>query len=393
MKKIIFLAFLLGACLGTSAQRLHTLIYADTNDPKIGAAAKLSRNNYGRTCAEIATALTWYDSPAPIVRDGYNCNKENLLKDIQNLNCTEKDIVIFIYCGHGSRSPIDESDFPQMCMAEQPGQPNDGSGYYSLENVRNLIMRKRPRFCLTIGDCCNSEDPNLDPQTIIQGNPAEKNIIVEGDKCVRDLFFKKNGSVILTASRKKEYGWSNNSFGMYLQREFSHEMSRILNQQVSFNTWDNFLEKIKRNVESYNIVDKYGKYWKQHPFYRVDLKESPIINPDTIKSDTIVPPPESHGIREELLQIADDRKFTETQRIAKRKKVLKEYFSDACIIDVAGKDGKTITLTMTAEQYLRRISLEEGLTNIVIFEQIYDKNGKIMYLELHEIYREIKRKI
>lgn len=397
MKKYIFLAFLLGTSLCTSAQKLHALIYADTNDETIGVAARLSKNNYLKTCGEIATALTWTDF-SYITRVGYECNKENLLQDIQNLDCTEKDIVIFVYCGHGSRSPIDKSDFPQMCMADQPGEPNDGSGYVSLEYVRNLIMKKNPRFCLVIGDCCNSVDPNLDPKDINpDGDPNEKTIVVEGDKCVRNLFFKKNGSVILTASRKNEYGWSNNGFGMYMQREFSNEMSRILNQHVTYSTWEGFLEKVKQNVERWNIRDKYGKFWKQHPFYRVDLREP------TIKPDTIVPPappvppvpptPIQTGIREELLQIADDRKFTEAQRIAKRNEVLKEYFSEASMIDVAGKDGKTITLTMTAEDYLRRISLEEGLTNIVILERKDDRNGKIMYLELHEIYREIKRKI
>lgn len=389
MKRILFFVTILLSSLYISAQTVHTILYADTNDDKIGSAAKISLKTYQMTCSQIATALTW-DTSDPVIRSGYDCNKENLLKDLENLKCTDKDLVIFIYCGHGNRSPQDQSDFPQMCMAKRPGQSyRDQDDYFALENVRNIIMRKQPRLCFVIGDCCNSVDPDLDPKKIVSSDPQGKDYVPEGNPNILDLFAKREGSVILTAAVKGEYGWSHRDRGMLLQREFSSEIQRIFQGQSSHNTWEGFLSTVKNNVAKSDIIDIYGKHWRQHPFYRTYLKPNVTIKKDS----TITPKPVVSGIRGELLQIADDRNYTDEERIDKRNEVLKKYFSDACIIDVAGKDGKTITLSLTAEQYLRRISTEQGLTNLVIFEQTYDKNGKIMYMELHEIYREIKRKI
>ena len=408
MKRILLIYLSLWITLAASAQKLYYIIYADTNDATIGKAAKISMNQYAKTCGQIATALVYPDD-SPSIKYGYDCNKENLLKDIEKLNCTEKDIVIFVYCGHGSRSPIDKSDFPQMCMAKRLGQNYwDGDDYVSLEGVKNMIMQKKPQFCLVIGDCCNSVDPNLPPKDPTGDPNGGIDAVMEGNSSILNLFAKQKGSVILTGSQKGGYGWSNSSFGMYMQREFSREIQRVLDSKANHSTWESLLSKVKSNTEQWNIVDNYGKIWKQHPFYQVNVtpvvkekkkvkvKEKEKEKKEKEKEEMERPNPKREygsDIRSQLLQIADDRNFTDEQRIEKREEVLNKYFSDACIIDVAGKDGIIITLSLTAEQYLRRISLEIGLTNVVIFEQSYDRNGKINHLELHEIYREVKRKI
>ena len=134
-----------------SSQTIHTIIFTDTQDESIGIAARASHDNYTLDfMSTVETAIgTSYNSNAPIDKRGYECNKSNLLRTLQNLSCGEKDIVIFIYVGHGARGLHDWSNFPQMCFAVPRGAMyRNGDDYYPFFEILLVGMKVVNMFIL-----------------------------------------------------------------------------------------------------------------------------------------------------------------------------------------------------------------------------------------------------
>ncbi|MBR1516179.1 MAG: caspase family protein [Paludibacteraceae bacterium] len=389
MKRIYLLGIIMLAFSHLiSAQRLFKYIYADTNDESIGKAARVSELKYGSMLGEIEAALTWVNSPAIVVRDSFDCNKEMLLKDLNALDCSSEDVVIFIYCGHGTRSLEDMSDFPQMCFAKpQTRDYHIADDFYLLENVRNLIMQKCPRMCLVIGDCCNSYDPNLPPIDIFSDGMGSnvKKLDGPGAKCCRDLFLSKYGSVMLTASVKGEYGWCDSRNGMVLQNNVSNEFRKVIKELKCYDNWESLLSTIRDNTKATSIMDKQGKRWTQTPIYRIELSDK--LSDKCSKTEP-KPNPTDPTLKADLLKIANNKSYTMDERRLMRTEVLNTYFdSKDALIDIVGNHG-TIVMSTTIEKYLLRISTEKNMVNLVIFNDEKAKSGKTMYLKLHEIYSE-----
>lgn len=395
MNKNLFFTLYFGMCfcLCSSAQTIHTIIFTDTQDSRIGIAAQASHDNYTLDfLSTIETAIgSEYNSAIPIERNGYDCDKSNLLEVINNLSCEENDIVIFIYLGHGARAYTDKSNFPQMCFAlPRSAKYRNGNDYYPLENVRDLIMRKNPRFCLVIGDCCNSYSPFLSSKPSITGIEAMSTDIIrrQGEAAIKRLFLSKKGSVILTASVKGEYGWcttKGDNLGMFLERCTNQVFQNIKDGKTSYNSWEDLLLAIKNKTYqlscSANLVEE-GKRYTQTPYYEIDLVDAPFIkNPK--------PKVEAKSLQQALSQVIDGRTYSDRERIAKSRELQSKYFEgDNAVVEVVGKDRKTVIQTTNIRKYLLRAATEEDLANITILDQKNDNNNKIVYLKIHEIYLE-----
>lgn len=398
MKKTFTLLFLLGLCCGASisAQTFHSILFTDSQDKSIGVAARASHDYYSGLLCTIETSLgSSYNSATPIDKNGYDCSKTDLLQVLDNLTCEENDIVVFIYIGHGARAQNDPSNFPQMCFAVPQGSySRDGDDFFPLESVRNIIMKKNPRFCLVIGDCCNSCDPNLsvkDPITEAQAMVPDI-ILRQGENAIKKLFLSQRGSVILTASVKGEYGWSITKhgygfrLGTLLERILNNVFQDIKNAKITYSSWDNLLDVVKAKTynlsKSIMLLDSYGRRWTQTPYYETKLEEASIID----KRKPIV---EAKDLQQALKQVADSRSFSDTERIAKSRALKAKYFDgDNAMIEVVGKDMKTIVESTDIRKYLLRAATESDLANLTILEQRKDDKGKVIYLKIHEIYVE-----
>lgn len=272
-----------------SAQKLHTIIFADTQDEKIGIAAQVSLNRYFNSFLGIVEeCLGDSYKRTRVVCSGYECNKDNLLKTINNLSCGEEDIVVFIYVGHGARGVDDWSDFPQMCFALPKGaRYRNEEDFYPLENVRNLIKKKNPRFCLVIGDCCNSYSPSLSTKGEVGAASASierGRISSRGKEIIKRLFLSKRGDIMLTASEKGAYGWcttksDNPSYlGMFMERHIYELFLEILYGTAEFSNWNDLLETVRDNTYIYSTTancttTENGRTvrWTQKPYYKINI--------------------------------------------------------------------------------------------------------------------------
>ncbi|MCQ2329944.1 MAG: caspase family protein [Paludibacteraceae bacterium] len=382
-------------CVSTSAQTLHSIIFTDTQDESIGIAAKASHDYYSLDLlSTIETSIgTSYNSSTPIDKSGYECNRANLLQTLNDLSCSENDIVVFIYIGHGARGLKDLSNFPQMCFAVPLGaRYRDEDDFYPLENVRDLIMKKNPRFCLVIGDCCNSYSPTLSTKPSITAAEAMSLDIIhrQGENVIRNLFLTQKGSVILTASIKGQYGWCLNGGprkGMLLERNLNEVFQDIKDGKASYSNWEELLSSVKNNTyrfsQTINLIGKNdGRRYTQTPYYEIKLaKTSTIPGP---KSSI-----EAKDLQQALKQVADSRSFSDTERLTKSRALQSKYFDgDKAMVEVVGKDKTTIIQSTDIHKYLLRIATERDLANITILEQRKDANKKVIYLKVHEIYVE-----
>lgn len=396
MKKFFMLVCGVCFCWSITAQTIHTILFTDTQDSSIGIAAKASHDNYSLDfLSTIETALgASYNSATPIDKKGYECNRTNLLQVVNNLSCGANDVVVFIYLGHGARGLKDPSNFPQMCFAVPRGSEyRNEEDFYPLENVRDLIMKKNPRFCLVVGDCCNSYSPTLSTKPSITAVEAMAPDILrrQGENIIKNLFLSQKGSVILTASVKGQYGWCmtrGDRLGMLLERNLNNVFQDIKDGKATYSNWNELLSTVKDNTYRFSqTVTLYadGKRYTQTPYYEINLSDAPVIDNDGEKKPPVVP----QNLQQALKQVADSRTFSDTERIAKSRALKSKYFDgDNAMVEVVGKDKKTIIQTTDIQKYLRRIATEQDLANITILEQRKDDNNKVIYLKVHEIYVE-----
>lgn len=287
--KRFFLLFTTLFSFTLSAQVLHTIMFTDTQDEEIGVAARVSHDNYSRVfLGTIEKCLGNSYKRKHIEKIGYNCNKTELLEVLDELSCSEEDIVVFIYTGHGARGVDDWSDFPQMCFAVPRGREyRNSNDFFPLENVRDVIVKKKPRFCFIIGDCCNSYSNNITTKPRIDASTASSTnaaLSKRGEEIVRKLFLTERGSVMLTASKKGEYGWCTtkseypSQLGMFLERNLTDLFLDIRSGRAEISNWETLLSTISSNTHTYSegarcetTENGLKKIWTQTPIYRIDF--------------------------------------------------------------------------------------------------------------------------
>lgn len=380
MKRYLLLIIIvLSLCNTISAQAVRGIIFADTNDEKIGEGVKVNVRNMTNFMALVATATGYVDSPPVIVRAGYSCNKQNLLNVLSELECEPDDIVIFAYFGHGARAYTDESEFPQMCLGS-----NIESNFYPLENVKDLIMQKNPNFCFVMGDCCNSYGSGITTKPSITSAAGASYITRQGESGLKKLFVDNTGYVLSSGSTKGEYSWINSRYGGFYMQGILYTLTEYVNKTRNSYDWSELMPQIKTNVVNYS--GSLGSQYLQHPVFLIE-KGNPHshIDKDKNKKDRIIP---KNDFRSALVSVASDNN-SDIQRIRESQQVLSNYFeSGNVIIDIIGQDGFTIVQQETADEFLLRISTGKNLANFSILEERKNSSGKLTYVMLHEIYME-----
>lgn len=365
-----------------NAQRIQAIIFADTNDSSIGQGVQVNRNNMKLFINELAAGLGMSESLMPIkVYDGYNCTNSNLKQVIKNFSCDSQDIVIFCYFGHGGRSYNDPSEFPQMCLGS-----NNQADFVPLEDVRDAIVKKGPRFCLVLGDCCNSYASGITKKRNVFNAAGNTNISLGEAETLQKLFMGFKGAIIGAGCKKGEYSWINSKYGGFFTSGFFYEFGNSLKKGDS--DWNKMFTNIQQSVLdlSKRAPGVGDKGYVQTPIFRIDPYKKTVVDTPKEKRDKVVDKPKiKDGIRSELVALADDKRSA-TSRINEISSVLRAFTSDAKIITV-GRDLETTMSVESASEYLNRISTAFRLKNFNIIEK-KEKDSKICYLKIHEIYVE-----
>lgn len=241
-------------------QKLHVVIFADTNDGKIGAGVKADTKIWDNLVANISTVLKAKGVTVITYKYvGSNCQPVKLNGFLSTFSC-KGDVVLFYYNGHGGRSHKDSSRFPRMCLASHYADQ-----WIKVSDVISNIKAKEPRLQILIADCCNSYYDRGVREESYQAN------LKLDEQILQNLFLNYTGAVCITAASPGEYGWCTNR-GSYLTINFSEILSDA-NRRGNATTWESVFKDTSDKVYKDTKTQYERRYISksQRPVYEVNV--------------------------------------------------------------------------------------------------------------------------
>jgi Caspase domain len=202
----LLLALLLGIGSVASAQTIHLLTIADTNDLNIGSGTTGNTRRVAdfinRAAAEMKVTVSRQD----VSGNGFSCTK--IAEAIGLMQAGPDDVVIFYYSGHGFRTDDNVTKFPDLyCGAEA-----FSGGAPRLVNVAADLAKKGARLTIVVADSCNvlATQP-LPPRPAA----AFASIPVSREKQYRHLFFGYKGMLTMSGSVSGQFSWYMPDYGLF----------------------------------------------------------------------------------------------------------------------------------------------------------------------------------
>ena len=189
MRRLLIILFVL-ISMSASPQTFHTIMMCNKND------RTLSRGNEGEIremqilIPALASKLGYKNNM--IVHSGKEFTHTILNQEIDNLEVSEDDIVIYYYASHGVN--WSNSEWPYMVF-------NDCQ--YGLQPIYNQLKQKfsQAKLILCIAACCNMDAEGEARQKRSYGNIDPQ--------LVKELFtgFEGHRSYIASSSIRGQYSW------------------------------------------------------------------------------------------------------------------------------------------------------------------------------------------
>ena len=380
MKKKIVLFVSLLLAYTAHAQVMRTIIFSDTNDEKIGQGCSSDLSEMSAFGIQLATALGMSSSyEPPIVARGGNCSKDRLVKVLNEFECSDKDLVVFFYSGHGTRAVDEKSEFPQMCLGS-----NDQSKYVPLDYVCAELRKHKPAFLLILADCCNKPSNYVEDkrehlfERPLSKGPVATHIPTYTSDVLKKMFLNQKGYVMASGCKKGEYSWTAKNGGFFTIG-FLDEFANYVNTSRNAYTWEGLMQNVHKNVlnRTYRAMRYQSDMTEQHPIWMIRLTDYNFIP---------IPYQVEDGIRTALIRLADEQAYRPKERLNIMNQIQHDWFTEDAIVEQCSPDGKIVVGHDNASTYLLHVATTFNLKNFIICEQKKNEKGKITYLKLNEIY-------
>lgn len=375
ISKILLTAILTACCISAaSAQTLHALLTATTNDGNIGKGATKNLQNMSNLIQSVIGTL---DCEYNIdVFDDPKCTKANVTNWINNLEIAPDDVVFFFYSGHGGRALNDSDPFPQMCM----NIPSNQALYMPVAHVEKLIKQKNPRLAIIITECCNSEDPGIKIKPLYAMSTDKYTSASQyNTKALRDLFFNTKGVVKISSSKAKEYSWICNTLevgggGLFTNQLIDSFNDAVISRRLSAD-WNTIFNDIHTKVYALQIPHD-GQIYRQEPIAKIYDTQTDDKQIDKGIKNQI-------GNLDESLQYLVNSSISTENRLAKISEVKKRHFTpDAKVVTIAA-NGSTIVDYEDVDVFLKRIVLSPYIKRINVLNGSNDSHNTL--IKVHEI--------
>ncbi|MCY7311707.1 MAG: caspase family protein [Chitinophagaceae bacterium] len=259
--------------VATTPTKLHFVLVANTNDPRIGYSVQKDVVNITSQIKDVATFL---NLPLNLVEiSGTKFGKAGVETALNNLKPGTNDIVIFYYSGHGYSNDRNANEqYPQFDL-RQSRFDDVLVATLNASEVLTKIKSKNARLNLVITDCCNSSLGLLKPEGKNFALTTKSLMSWEKSYCY-DLFMKSKGTVIATAAKKGQYAYGNTDVGGYFTSNLIISMEKYLSKfQTSTPTWQEIIAEAQTTTVSLSLTNicTANTSCRQDPVYVVSVNK------------------------------------------------------------------------------------------------------------------------
>ncbi|MCE7991046.1 MAG: hypothetical protein HEP71_03665 [Roseivirga sp.] len=201
---------------------MHLVMVADVEDRSIGKSTAQDQRDVTTTFTKISRELGIEIKEYQFSGNGFN--RDSILTNLNRINNSPNDIIIYYYSGHGYNDPGKDSEFPSMAL--------DGVDL-SLEDMYYEIRDKNARLTMIIGDMCNSIPESRAAVGRREALPFKSGYLFDNTKLSK-LFLQSSGFLVSTSSQKGEWSYCmNNPDGTMGNGQFTHAFIESMIKEAS----------------------------------------------------------------------------------------------------------------------------------------------------------------
>jgi hypothetical protein len=224
---------------------LHVILITDTLAPGIEQSVKADLTTLQNKVKIIAnyTGLNLKET----VFVGESLTTGTVMSALNEMIFESEDVVIFYYSGHGYRAYSKKNDnpWPTLFFSKE----NRGIDFYSLTE---LIMQKKPRFLLSLADCCNNiiMDGFIPEVKVSDFSMRTLNTFSMEERLRQNytaLFLKSKGTILISSSKTGEFSWGTKYGGLYTQAFFEFLDAEVKGFQEP--SWNAILQRAAYEVD------------------------------------------------------------------------------------------------------------------------------------------------
>lgn len=313
----------------SKAQSFYAVLVADTKDPSLGASCEKDLEEMSGMLRNISKKIEYNYQELICNQDKFG--KGGIQEAISKIQCKPEDIIFFYYTGHGINTSTEKSNFPILYLKDENME---------LETVHRLLKNKKPRFCLTLGDCCNNLFPGR--RGMRSATPVLKGISVTQDtKILRKLFVEANGDLLISSAKKGERATAHPNEGSFYSNTWMQAMAYAENHNTHV-SWETLLadaeNRLQESLKSLPDSLKHHSQW---------VRSFP---------ETVFPCPESSFTEiNRFLNVLADEKLGFNERNKLRALGQKGFFGPSAQVSIYMSDPEKPVETQPIDLFLKRI--------------------------------------
>jgi len=312
-----------------TAQSFYAVLVADTKDPSLGASCEKDLEEMSGALRHISKKIEYNYQEIICIQDKFG--KGGIQEAISKIQCKPEDIIFFYYTGHGINTNTQKSNFPVLYLKDEN---------LELETIHRLLKEKKPRFCLTLGDCCNNILAGT--RSMRTAQPVVRGIrVTEDTRIARKLFLESNGDLLISSARKGERAAAHPSEGSF----YSNTWIQALAYAEGHNThisWETMLADAENRLQA--SLKSLPDSLKHHSQWVSSFPEtaSPCAEASFMEINKFL-----NVLADEKLSFADRSKLSRLGQ--------KGFFGPAAKVNIYMDDPDTPVETQPIEHFLKRI--------------------------------------
>jgi hypothetical protein len=359
--------FLLGTTI-SQAQTFHAILVADTRDPMLGSSCEKDLLEMSARLKDIAQKIRYQYNEVIVSNDQFG--ESGLTEALNRFSCSPQDAVFFYYTGHGLNTPDRVSTFPLLYLK--------GNQDTELEAIHLQLKSKKPKFCVTIGDCCN----NLykDTQRLRSAKPLFRGLDVTRDKTIlQQLFLETEGDVLISSAERGQKATAHPSLGSFYTNSWIEALSfaESYNSNVS---WETLLKDAENRLQE--VLKELPDTVRHRSHWVMNYSKAPALPPSGVQ------PVVSFDEMNKFLNTLADEKIPFQKRNELRLQKQDQYFASAAVVEIYIKSPDKPIEQQSIGQFLKRIISTARIIerfNFVERKSILSDDGKYRQMTLQEV--------